>query len=339
MKYKDLYTTDKNNEIRASSKGPQTFWILYNDKIKFSPEEEKKIKTIYNKEDLDQINIALEKVRLNHNYNLLYEKINHILDKNKKCFVTGSFLLINCLTPFNDKAIDIVSEFYYNYLNIGIKEIKVNGKQIDQIKDKKEIKLDKEFFYLKNSSPNSQIAFHLICKDKLIIIEYKIEIEVFENYKNDDKANRFIFSVDYRPLFNVSFNNGSAFRFEVVPNDNKIYFYEENTKTKCITKNNLYIYSGFYDFGAEDFNKEAFIKEMKEKNDEDISNLETKKIIDKWVEYNTNLLFPHDMSIGPPIVHWEVNCGMEEGEFQEEREDVEAVEKTYEEVGVEACDD
>ena len=99
-----------------------------------------------------------------------------------------------------------MDEKFYEYVDFKIKEIKINGSEIPQIRDIKDIDKDKEFFYKENDSPNSLIAFQFFYNDKLNLIEHKIEIEVFENCKNDDTANRFVFSFSFRPFFGIPFD-------------------------------------------------------------------------------------------------------------------------------------
>lgn len=140
---------------------------------------------------------------------------------------------------------------------------------------------EKNNFYIKNDLSKSYTACNLNLKDIFNTIEFKIELEVLEQFKNDDQSNRYVFNFDFSMFFNINSIYGTYFKFEIIPNDNKIYFYREETKIKGITKKNQIVYSGLYDIKEEDFNKEEFIKEAKELWDEDISKEKDNNIYDK----------------------------------------------------------
>ena len=332
---KNFKIEDKNNEIRISGEEIQLFWILYNEKIQFSLEEEKIIKKKYTKEELEQINLSLEKIKICQKCSLIHKKINYNFDKNKKLFVTGSFLIINSSTPLIGTPLNLHCEYNIDYLDFKYKEITVNENKISQLKEKNEMDKEKDYFYIKNDLSKSCTACNLNLKDKFNIIEFKIEVEVLEQFRNDKQSNRYAFNFDFSMFFDINSIYGTSFKFEIIPNDNKIYFYRDDTKIKGITQKNLIVYSGLYDIKEEDFNKEEFIKEAKELWDEDISKENDKNIYDIWYDEKLKQLIPHAMSIGPLNNERNDEEGIEEGEFKEAKgEDVE-VEKDYEEVGIE----
>ena len=241
---KNFKIEDKNNEIRISGEEIQLFWILYNEKIQFSLEEEKIIKKKYTKEELEQINLSLEKIKICQKCSLIHKKINYNFDKNKKLFVTGSFLIINSSTPLTGTPLNLHCEYNIDYLDFKYKEITVNENKISQLKEKNEMDKEKDYFYIKNDLSKSCTACNLNLKDKFNIIEFKIEVEVLEQFRNDKQSNRYAFNFDFSMFFDINSIYGTSFKFEIIPNDNKIYFYRDDTKIKGITKKNKIVYSG-----------------------------------------------------------------------------------------------
>ena len=128
--------------------------------------------------------------------------------------------------------------------------------------------------------------FSIYFKERFVVIEFKIEGQHYEEGNIDVDFN-------FRKAFTLSFSYGTSFKFEIIPNGNKLRYSEENTTFNPISQNNSIIYSGTYEFKDEDYNKDEFVKEYKredpEFNPEELADFEIKC---KWLEKKYSKFLP-----------------------------------------------
>jgi len=239
-------------------------FLRYNEKFKFSKEEEALIKKKFSSDELTQIISSINKIQIYVNDPvLIFEKVKHIIRKEKDFSSEGKYLLLN--TDFFDGD----PKLFANNINTNymITELKVNDKMIPKVED-----LNGDCF-LANPSGMNEINF--VSEDRLVLIEIKTKSAFDEELPNNPDV-----SMNFRKLFRYKIMNGSSFKYEIESKGINLIFDKENVTYNPVKKGNLYTCSGMFQYIEGEESELGFIIKMEDKEKDFIFS----KFLDEFIK-------------------------------------------------------